>query len=360
MNILFVGPLPPPTHGQSVAFEEAYFKTHANKFVVNQNFENKLLFNKIISTSLSLIKITYFLFFKKIDIIYFTCSRSKFGSTKDIYLLSLANILKIKVVNHLHGADFHDFYEQLGSVYKRILHWSYANIDTSIVLLPSMQNQFLNTWPDMNIEIIANFYSSELDVINKKNKHETIELLYLSNLLASKGILDLLDAVSILDEHDINYRLSIAGAFLSDDHLSSKEIEKEFRKQIQDNTNITYLGTIHGDKKVETLEKSDIFLLPTYYKTEAFPISILEAMRAGNVIITTNHNYLPEVVNENMGTLIPIKSPKSIFMAIKKYIENRRLLKKVQDYNIAYSKKHYSSDKFINHLNQVFESVMKK
>lgn len=353
VRILFVGPLPPPVHGQAVAFEEAYLNVDEIKYVVNQNFENLPLLKKIVYTFFSLFKLSYFLLFKKIDIVYFTCSRSSFGSIKDLYLLLFSSLMKKKIVNHLHGADLESFYNNLKLVHKKILHFAYDKIDVSIVLLPGMKSQFFNIWPHMNVEVIPNFYDKHLNCINKKDEHRIVELLYLSNIIASKGIFDLLDAIKLLDENSIDYNLTIAGAFMCD-----KEVRNTFTTRISENKNISYIGVIRGDKKIKALKDSDLFVLPTYYPTEAFPLSILEAMRAGNAVITTDHNYLPEVMTDSMGIMVPVKDPTSIYRAINKYIENRELLKEVQVHNMLYAEKHFSSENYIARLDQVFIKVL--
>ena len=68
-------------------------------------------------------------------------------------------IFNKKVINHLHGADFLEFYSNSG-ILKNIIFWSYSQIDVSIVLLPSMINQY-SSFKKMKIEVISNCYSSE-------------------------------------------------------------------------------------------------------------------------------------------------------------------------------------------------------
>ncbi len=83
--------------------------------------------------------------------------------------------------------------------------------------------------------------------------------------------------------------------------MNVKEVKKIFKKKIKNNNHIVYLGKTFGEDKVILLQKSDIFVLPTYYKSEAFPISIIEAMACENAIVTTNYKYLPDVVSYKLS-----------------------------------------------------------
>ena len=53
-----------------------------------------------------------------------------------------------------------------------------------------MKNQFKD-FPNMKIEVVANFYDIELDNTLVEKDSQTINLLYLSNIIKSKGIFEL-------------------------------------------------------------------------------------------------------------------------------------------------------------------------
>jgi len=116
---------------------------------------------------------------------------------------------------------------------------------------------------------------------------------------------------------------------------------------------IFYHGPVSGIKKVDLLKSSSIFILPTYYPTEAFPISIIEAMASGNAIITTKHNYLEKIISKKHGETIQIKDSSQIVKSIKKLFTNQQKLQVIQKNNLTHSKKH-NIDK---HLNQLYRII---
>lgn len=352
--ILLVGPLLPPITGQSLAFTRVYESFDSREIdLINTNLEKQSNMKKSLNTLFIIFKIFLKIFFKQYDTIYFTCSRSLSGSLKDIVLIQLASFKKIKIINHLHGSDFYDFLHSSPIFYKKILINSYNKVNTSIVLLDSMKNQFKD-FPNMNIEVIPNFYDDNLNVdINEKNLEE-INILYLSNIIKSKGIFELIEAFKNINK-TYNIKLNIAGTFVSDENMNQNEVKNRFYELIENEKNINYLGLVYGNNKIELLKKSDIFVLPSYYKSEAFPISIIEAMRCGNAIITTNYKYLPDVISEKNGFLVTTKSIDELAKAIERLILNKELLKQLQKTNIDEAKEKYSLEQYISNIKRVIK-----
>lgn len=355
-KILFAGPLLPPTHGQSLAFTRFYESVeNGRKLLINTNFEHLGMTGKVIGN----IKVIFLTFLKiiffKIDKVYFTCSRSFLGSFKDVILINLAALKKIKIYNHLHGSDFYEYFHSVPLWYQKILYNSYNKVDTSIVLLDSMKEQFKD-FPDMNLEIVPNFYDKELDVVFEKKDLKTINLLYLSNIIKSKGIFELLESFEVLSRKYDNIYLSIGGDFLSDEYMNKDDIKHKFLEKVKNNRKINYIGKVYGEEKIELLKKSDIFVLPSYYKSEAFPISIVEAMRCGNAIVSTNYKYLPEIVDENNGILVEPKSPESLYKGIEYLLKNKTLLKNIQTRNKIEAEEKYSLNRYTEQLHKIILS----
>lgn len=279
------------------------------------------------------------------------------GSIKDVLLIKLASFKNIKLINHLHGSDFYEFLHGSSAWYQKILFNAYSKVDTSIVLHKFMKSQFKD-FKDMNIEVVSNFYDKELELEQKVKDKNNINVLYLSNIIKSKGIFELIGAFKELSKKYENMYLNIAGDFMGDEYLSGSEVKKQFLEKIKHISKINYLGKVYGGEKVKLLQGSDIFVLPSYYRSEAFPISIIEAMKCGNVIITTNYKYLPEIVNSKNGILVEPKSVDSLINGMNTILEDNEILIDIQEYNKKEAKEKYSLDKYIDKLNKiVLESI---
>jgi glycosyltransferase involved in cell wall biosynthesis len=58
---------------------------------------------------------------------------------------------------------------------------------------------------------------------------------------------------------------------------------------------------------------------------EALPISILEAMANGSVVITTNFRGIPDMISDGVtGVIVPPKSPGSIANAIIELLRSEK------------------------------------
>ena len=217
-----------------------------------------------------------------------------------------------------------------------------------------MKLQFRD-FKNMRIEVVPNFYDQELDNELVKKDESRISLLYLSNIMVSKGIFELIDAFEKLIQKNDNIILNIAGEFLSDDYMNFNQVKKKFENKISKNDKINYQGKIFGIDKIKLLQSSDIFILPSY--KEAFPISIIEAMASSNAVVVTDQKYISEVISSKNGVLIKKRSVDSLVNGIEFLINNKQKLKFIQNYNRQEAQKKFSKQKYLKKLEQITMNV---
>ena len=100
--------------------------------------------------------------------------------------------------------------------------------------------------------------SSRKDKINNTVPH----LLFLSNLIESKGVFVLLDALKILEDRGVSFVCIMVGGETKeiDVHRLAEEIDKR-----QLNKVVLYKGRKYGEEKNEEFQKSDIFVFPSSF-----------------------------------------------------------------------------------------------
>lgn len=128
-------------------------------------------------------------------------------------------------------------------------------------------------------------------------KNKTI-ILYLGRIHPIKGLDTLLESfASILRENPEVYLLLVGG------DESGYEIKvRQWVKEKQMDDHVIFAGLLHGHQKKEVLLGSDIFVLPSY--SEAFSVSILEAMACRLSVIITNKCNFPDVAQRGASIVI--------------------------------------------------------
>jgi glycosyltransferase involved in cell wall biosynthesis len=357
-RILILGPLPPPRGGQAM-MTEIIVDTLNTKCIINTNTLNK---SKILHNIYVVLKILYFNLFYRFDIIYFTATRSKFGSIKDLLLLFLFSFNKKKIITHIHGNDI-DFLTDKG-ILSNLTRKLYQNVDYVLLVSNYQKKLFENIFSDKKLKVIKNCYPLELDNLSVdiyKNGNGN-NLLYLSIIMYSKGIFNVLDSFEKLAINNPKLTLTIAGSFGGDDFLNQKNVQIHFFDKYnylkkKYNQRIHYIGEISGETKRQVLLKSDILVFPTFFKSESFGIVIVEAMRAGCAICATQTPFIKEIVNDKSGILIESQNTIALSEAILLLTSNQTLLKKMKIYNvneaiINYSPRSYKN-KFLNFLDSI-------
>lgn len=159
--------------------------------------------------------------------------------------------------------------------------------------------------------------------VKVERNNEVPRLLFLSNLLESKGVLVLLDACKILKEKGYKFVCDFVGAETTEINAT------RFNNEIADrglSDCVLYLGKKYGREKEDILNKDDIFVFPTFYSNECFPLVVEEAMQHGMPIISTMEGAISDmVVNNYNGYIVPAKSAKELSEAILKLLNDVEL-----------------------------------
>lgn len=143
-------------------------------------------------------------------------------------------------------------------------------------------------------------------------------ILFLGSIEPRKNLLGLIKAFEKLPNNlTEKYHLIIAGG----SGWKNKNIYK-YADQSKLRDHIKFLGYIANDNKPALLALSNLFIFPSFYEGFGFPI--IEAMKIGTPVITSNRSSLPEISN-NAAYLINPNNISDFSSAIKLLLENNRL-----------------------------------
>lgn len=143
--------------------------------------------------------------------------------------------------------------------------------------------------------------------------------IWTGRMLREKGVPEIIEAAQIIRDkgHAIEVLL-VGGADSNPGSLREEDIRRWHEA-----------GIIHWTGKVDDvrpyLNKSDVFLLPSYYR-EGVPRSTQEAMASGLAVITTDAPGCRETVVEGRnGYLVPVRSATRLTEAMLRYVEDPSL-----------------------------------
>jgi len=345
---LMVGSTYPAHHGQAVAFRSAIRCVTSNKRVLETSFKAPNRMRSALLAAKYSLSVLHARAFYRPDAVYFLCSRTRVGFLRDLWLLTIFRNSAARIVNHLHGSNFREFYEALSPFGQRLVRWAHSRVDRHIVLHESMMDQLSMVADDEKVSVIENFVTGDCATVppNSTTPDQRLKLIYLSTVREAKGIYVLLDAVRKLATDGCPVELTVYGDCFG---LTQSEIdaeEKRFRAALRGLPEVTYGGVIHGEAKFEALERADLFVLPTFYDSEAIPLSILEAMRMGCAVVTTRHNVLPRLLDERNGLLVPVRDVQALAGAISHFSEDRAHLLRIQRHNRELAASRFSETRY--------------
>ncbi len=362
-----LGPLPPPVHGVSVVN-----KLVLESMVLSQEFEIRPLpfsFSKSIGEigSFGLRKIIVFLgvllrvFISIIDLrpsaFYFSISPFGAAFIRDSFIVILLRTFGQEYVLHLHGLGVLKGYNESGK-FARLLYRAVFSRAHVICLSPKFVNEvdFLNP---LSISVVANGIASG-DANRPPNAilhGQPMKLLFFSNLVRSKGVYTLLEAMKILkSKHGNNILLKIGG---SDGDISVKDIQAFVDKEGL--TNVFIAGPAYGSEKQQLFNEANVFVYPT--QLDYFPLVLLESMHAGLPIIASEMGAIGEMMGigeqEPCGWMLKDNSPEVLAKAIEFIYLQPNMVTAYSEHAKNRANKLYTKATFEHSLLTVFRNHLK-
>jgi glycosyltransferase involved in cell wall biosynthesis len=356
--LLMYCPLPPPITGQSFASQDLLnYLRHQDLSTllhINSSTSDRSIHSRLLRTIVEVPK--YYMWSLKADIVYHQISQSTLGFLKDYVLTLPMRVFRAKQrrVFHLHGGGGYYFLKRKGIVStmcQAMARMMFEKITYLVLLDPLGDENWLPYVKPTQISYVDNYTRREMANAQPKTiptKQNTLRILFLSNIHADKGIFELIQATQILKQRGLDVSLDVAGG-----HTSAM-VRRRFEEVLAGAPNVTYHGVVDGETKDRLLSNSDLFCLPTYYKSEGQPISILEAYAYGLPVITTYHNGIPHIFSDGInGIRCEAQNPESIASAIASLARNSNLYATASVQNITMARERFTKEKHLNKLSHL-------
>lgn len=305
-KICFIAQFPPPMHGLSKAVDTLY----------NSELQDDFIFEKVdITNNKNILKNLLHIRKSEADLFYFTISQTKGGNLRDIAILKLLWMQNKKCLVHLHGGYYRQLVDKDMSDWQRKANYkAISQLEGAIVLGESLKPIFQGMLPNEKIRVVPNCVDDEYLMSDEEfeakvrliDQRKVKHVLYLSNFIRTKGYPEVL-AMAKLERNRVEnggeckLHFDFAGMFFEE---SERQFFFNYIKENDIEDYVTYHGVVDGDKKRELLKCCDIFTLLTRYPNEGQPISILEAMGNGMMIVTTDHAGISDIVKDGVNGIV--------------------------------------------------------
>ena len=235
---------------------------------------------------------------------------------KELYTsLSLKDLIKCR---------FRDLINYIQFYHNHCLKRAICNCDVLITATTEDRNNFRNIYSKSNIYLPENGITCDVKLnIDKFDKLQRIELIFIGRLDAGKNLRLLLTALQRINNKD-KFHLSVLGEGPEMSRLTA------YAHKCGLDNNITWYGQRSRSEVAEALNKSHLHIISSM--KEANTTVVFEAMSHGVPTLTLDHCGMHDTICEKCGFKIPIHSYEQVVSdmtaAIQKCIDNPQLLKK--------------------------------
>ena len=264
-----------------------------------------------------------------------------------LFLLVLRLMNKREVLMFMHGWE-EDLSAKIAGnrFFCRLFRYIYSWSAMTIVLASRFRNQLISMGfnPD-RIRVDSAMFDGAMFSDLVRQQHTDRRLVFISRLVAGKGMWELLNAYEFLKPDYPDLTLW----FVGDGEEREAIVQSVVKRSIPD---VTVTGYVSTATKAQILLDGDLFVFPTSYG-EGCPASLLEAMAAGLPCITTAVGGIPDIFENNMnGILLANVTSQTVADAIARLLSDTDTLKVIAGHNRA-----QAWDKYESH--QVSERIAK-
>jgi len=363
-RILYILHFPPPVHGSSVIGLQI-----KESKVINANYDaryinlgtsksideiQKFTFSKIFSYLSILIQVFKNLIFHRPDLCYLAITAEGVPFYKDTLVVLLVKLFRVKLVYHLHNKGVINKQDR----FLDNLLYRFVFRNTDVILLSSFLYSDIQKYVPLSaVHYCPNGIKAFENTIIPERENERIEILFLSNMIRSKGVFVLLEACNILNKRNVYFHCTYIGG-------SGDITEEEFKTKVAEyklDTSISYVGKKLGREKNDFLANANIFVLPTYYEKECFPLVLLEAMQANLPVISTYEGGIPDIIEDGItGYLVPQKDANALAEKLEMLIQNKMLSIELGKNGRIRFEKNFTLQHFEHTLSAVLEQIIFK
>lgn len=305
-RILFVLHLPPPVHGAAMVGKCIHdservnraFSCHYVNLTTAQSLEDigKGGLKKLKAFARKLLEIRRAVKNTRPEAVYVTPNSAGGPFYKDFVVVQLCKWWsKRKVILHFHNKGVSTRQDRW--VDDRLYRWFFRHAEV-ILLGKPLYEDVKRYVKEEQVHYCPNGIPDS-GYVYAERTNEVPHILWLTNIMLTKGLMEYLDALAILKKQGVRFEADFVGGATVE--VSEAQFKTALReRRLEDCTH--YAGKKYGQEKEAFFCRADLFVLPSY--TEAFPLTILEAMQHGLPVVATNVGGVSIAVEQGVNGLL--------------------------------------------------------
>ena len=287
-------------------------------------------------------------------VVHINTSLDRGGYWRDLTYLIVVKALGRRVVNQIHGGALpQEFFAG-----NALLTWVLRRFLVSSSVVAVLCTAELRAYRDFDRRINVHLVPNAIDaagLADKSRAHNTggaLKLVYVGRLVRSKGLFEIIEALVKLKRAGREFTLSVAGEGPDMPALMAASKQAGLGDRVQ------FLGSIFAVGKCRLWLDSDLFVFPTYHK-EGLPYSLLEAMAAGCVPITTRIAAMPDVMRDGEhGLFVPVKDADALASAVAALDDDRERLTRMSGAARRRVLEHYAVARLADDFRRLYERCL--
>lgn len=259
-------------------------------------------------------------------------------------IIRLARFYGQAVVLHVH-CDLSRIREESSSRMQNMIDWAIVHVDHVIVLGGYLNDLFVSLdYPIERVTILPNAV-----MCPQRNPYTSgrRSVLFLGNVSEAKGVLDLLDALALIDD---KLSSDIVVDLCGKDHLGIvQEIERRGLAH-----RVCYRGIVKPDD--EFFLRYALNVLPSHH--EAMPFALIEASAHGVPTVATKVGSIPEIIDSGKsGWLVDPKDVAALSDLLLNIWDDPSIMGEVGDRAYRLVVERFSLSGYIQRLLEVYSEV---
>ena len=199
------------------------------------------------------------------------------------------------------------------------------------------------------VEVIHNGVDGGARPIQAHPNNQPLKLVYIGRLERSKGLQNLLKAISRLN----NVTLSVIG-----DGPYLPQLAR-LVKSLHLSERLIFVGRVAPEKIPEILSQANVFVYPSL-RYEGFPMAVVEAMFCGLPVIASNIGGISDALeNGTTGYLIKSGIIADLRDTIREFVNKPDLIRKMGDAAYAKAQREFNLDTMLSKYEKILEDVVK-